>query len=132
MVPQKAIAYLRFSSEVQKDGSSIERQTRTIDSYILRNGLDRVDTFTDEGFSASKGHHLSFGKLGAVLADVDAGKYRGFALVIEKMDRFSRLGIEETFMLSRRLIHGGVELHLAEANRVARSLEDVPTVINDV
>jgi DNA invertase Pin-like site-specific DNA recombinase len=132
MVPQKAIAYLLFSSEGQKDGSSIERQTRTIDAYILRQGLDRIDTFTDEGFSASKGHHLSPGKLGTVLADVDAGKYRGFALVVEKMDRFSRLGIEETFMLSRRLIHGGVELHLAESNRVARSLEDVPTVINDV
>jgi DNA invertase Pin-like site-specific DNA recombinase len=132
MVPQKAIAYLRFSSEGQKDGSSLERQTRTIDAYILRQGLNLVETFIDEGFSASKGRHVTHGKLGTILADVDAGKYRGFALVVEKMDRFSRLGIEESFMLSRRLAHGGVELHLAEPNRLAGSMEDVPTVIADV
>jgi hypothetical protein len=45
------------------------------------------------------------------------------------MDRFSRLGIEETFALTRRLLKGGVELHLAAANRVCRSLDDMPTVI---
>jgi len=40
-------------------------------------------------------------------------------LVVEKLDRFSRLGIDETFELNRRLIKGGVELHLAKAERVA-------------
>jgi hypothetical protein len=45
------------------------------------------------------------------------------------MDRFSRLGIEETFALIRWLLKGGVELHLAEVNRVCRSLEDMPTAI---
>jgi DNA invertase Pin-like site-specific DNA recombinase len=133
MVPQKTIAYIRFSSEGQKDGSSEDRQEETIRLYVERNGLKLVETFYDKGFSASKGHHLSDGKLGTVLADVDSGNYRGFALVVEKMDRFSRLGIDETQTLLRRLMKGGVELHLAASNRVVRSLNDLPTaILNDV
>ena len=121
---KKAIAYVRFSSEGQKDNSSIERQTEIIEQYAQRVGLDLRETFMDEGFSASKGHHLSHGKLGQILADVDSGKYRGFAMVVEKMDRFSRLGIDETRTLTRRLIKGGMELHLAGTGRIIRDLDD--------
>src|SRR5271165_3793142 len=36
------------------------------------------------------------------MADVDSGKYRGYALVVEKMDRFSRMDIDETSDYIRR------------------------------
>lgn len=125
------IAYIRYSSDGQKDGSSDERQTEAIDLCLQRNGLQPVETFKDEGFSASKGKHLSHGALGRILTDVDAGKYRGHALVVEKMDRFSRMGIDETRQLTRRLIQGGMELHLAANGRIVRSLDDLTTVIMD-
>ena len=128
---KKAIAYVRFSSEGQKDNSSIERQTEIIEQYAQRSGLELTETFMDEGFSASKGHHLSHGKLGKILSDVDSGKYRGFAMVVEKMDRFSRLGIDETRTLTRRLIKGGMELHLAGTGRIIRDLDDLASVIMD-
>ena len=127
----KALSYIRFSSDGQADGSSIERQSEIITLYAQRNTLEITETFIDDGYSASKGHHLSRGQLGRILCDIDAGRYHGFALVVEKMDRFSRLGIEETRQLIRRLIKGGVELHLAGSNRVVRSLDDLPTVIMD-
>src|SRR6267378_4766185 len=130
---KKCVAYLRFSSEGQKDGSSIERQTEIIEPYASRNGLELVETLIDDGFSASKGHHLSHGKLGGFLKNVDAGKYKGFALVVEKMDRFSRLDIKDTFLLTLRLTNGGMELHLAGSNRIIRSLDDLPTsILNSV
>jgi DNA invertase Pin-like site-specific DNA recombinase len=124
-----AIAYVRFSSDRQKDGTSIERQTEIIEGYAQRNGLELVNTFTDEGFSASKGYHLSKGDLGRILTDVDAGKYRDYALIVEKLDRFSRLGIVQTQELTTRLHRGGVELHLAASSRIVRDLDDLPTAI---
>lgn len=129
----KAIGYIRYSSEGQSDGSSIERQTEIIQEYVKRMGLELVETFIDESFSASKGIHLSHGKLGKViLPRVDAGEYRGFALVVEKADRFSRLGIARDLSLLSRLIEGGVELHFASSGRVARSLDDLGSVIMGV
>jgi len=123
---KKALAYIRFSNEEQGKGSTIKRQRDEITAHVQRNNLEwrdieDVDTFTDDGLSASKGDHLSGGKLGRLMAEIDAGKYRGSVLVVEKLDRFSRLGIDDTWDLSRRVKKGGLELHLAKAGRVAVS-----------
>ena len=84
--PKKAVTYIRFSSEGQKDGSSIERQTETITRWVERQNLELVETVIDESKSASKGHHLSHGKLGTeLLPAIDAGKYRGFVFVAEAL-----------------------------------------------
>jgi DNA invertase Pin-like site-specific DNA recombinase len=126
---KQAIAYLRFSSDSQADGNSLERQSETIQLYAERTGLQIVETFTDEGFSASKGHHVTHGKMGQILKDADAGKYRGCALIVEKDDRFSRLTQDETYMMTRMLIHGGMEIHFAATSQVIRDLNDLPTII---
>jgi DNA invertase Pin-like site-specific DNA recombinase len=127
-----AIVYIRWSSDPQEKGSTLERQTEIIDAYVARTGLNVVETFIDDGYSASKGEHLSNGNLGKILANAEAGKYRGYALVIEKMNSFSRLGIDETYMLRRRLILAGMEVHLAGSNRVIRTLNDVATSIVNI
>ena len=49
----------------------------------------------DDGYSAFKGHHISKGALGRFLTLADKGKYKGYALVVEQMDRLSRQGIIE-------------------------------------
>jgi DNA invertase Pin-like site-specific DNA recombinase len=64
--------------------------------------LTLVETLIDEGQSASKGHHITKGKLGHFLKDADNGKYQGFALIVEEMDRLSRLGINETAALIQK------------------------------
>jgi hypothetical protein len=45
------------------------------------------------------------------------------------MDRLSRQGISETFKLTERLLSAGLEIHVTQANRVIKSLDDLPTVI---
>jgi DNA invertase Pin-like site-specific DNA recombinase len=125
----KAIAYIRWSSDDQAEGSSIERQTEIITAHAGGHQIHIVETFIDNGFSASTGRHISHGKLGEILCDIDSGKLRGYALLVEKMDRFSRLDIDETTQLMRRLIQGGVELHLAGSDRIVRSLNDLNTVL---
>jgi DNA invertase Pin-like site-specific DNA recombinase len=127
---KRAIAYVRFSSDKQKDGSSVERQTETITEYAKRHYLDLVETFTDEGFSASSGKHVSHGKLGTVLLPaVDAGKYRGFVLIVEKADRLTREGMRAYSKLVERFFIGGVELHFAATGRIVGSEDDLASVI---
>src|SRR6516225_135862 len=124
-----AIAYIRVSSEDQASGNGIDRQRDYATDYCQRAGLSLAATLVDDGYSAFKGHHISDGKLGVFLKEVDAGRHRGAALLIEYLDRLSRLGITETFALIGRLRAGGVELHETKANRVIRSLDDLGTSI---
>jgi DNA invertase Pin-like site-specific DNA recombinase len=129
----RAIAYVRFSSDQQADGSSIERQTASVEAYARRADLTLVRPYLiDDGYSAFKGHHISEGKLGRFLAEVDAGRWRGAALVVEEMDRLSRLGIDQTHDILRRLLKGDVLLHIANENRVVRDLDDMMTAIFNV
>jgi DNA invertase Pin-like site-specific DNA recombinase len=125
----KAIAYVRWSSDDQSAGNSLERQTANAQAYCMRNSFELVDTLIDDGYSAFKGHHISKGQFGEFLRAADKGKYRGYALVTEQMDRLSRQGIAETFRLTERILNAGLEIHMTQQNRVVRSLDDLPTVI---
>lgn len=102
-----------------------ERQTEIIDKFIASRPdfKDVLDPFIDDGYSASKGEHLSDGKFGLILSDADAGKYRGHVMVVEKMDRFSRMDPEETASYVKRLTKGGVQLYLAASGRLVNPPE---------
>lgn len=121
---KKAIGYIRFSTDDQKDGNSIERQTDFINAYCSGK-LNLVNTLIDEGYSASKGEHLTHGKLGQFLKDADSGKFRGYALVVEQMDRLSRLGIKKTRDLLDQLLEAGIEIHITQTGRVIKEGEDI-------
>src|SRR5258708_3182293 len=129
---KKAIGYIRFSTDDQKDGNSIERQADNITAYCNGNsGLNLVDVLIDNGFSASKGEHTTSdkAKFKHFLKDADQGKFAGYALVVEQMDRLSRLGIEQTNDLLKRILKAGIEVHVTQENRVIRDLDDLLTVI---
>jgi DNA invertase Pin-like site-specific DNA recombinase len=119
----KAVGYIRFSSDEQKDGNSVERQDANIKSYASRTGLEVVETLIDQGKSASKGHHIADdAKLGKFLKEADKGTYRGFALIVERQDRLSRLGITKTGDILKRLIAAGMTVHITEENRIIHDL----------
>ena len=126
----KAIGYVRHSNKKQEEGASIEMQQESIDRYCNRSSLDLVETFIDKGFSASTGDHIEHGKFGKViLPAIDAGKYKGFALVVHMEDRFSRLGMELDWSLMTRLFAGGVELHIASSGKVYKNFNDLGDTI---
>jgi DNA invertase Pin-like site-specific DNA recombinase len=134
---QKALAYIRFSSDEQKDGTSIERQTRNTDRYAERLGLRIEKVILDEGKSAYKGEHLSNGNLGKFLAEADKGGYRGYRFLVEEQDRLSRQGILATLTVFKRILDAGMEIHVTEKDLVVRCYEDldnlaiaIPTVVN--
>ena len=131
------LAYIRFSSDEQKDGTSIDRQTRNADRYAERLGLRIEKVILDEGKSAYKGEHLSNGNLGRFLAEADKGGYRGYRFLVEEQDRLSRQGILATLTVFKRILDAGMEIHVTEKNLVVRCYEDldnlaiaIPTVVN--
>jgi DNA invertase Pin-like site-specific DNA recombinase len=124
--------YVHPRADDQAKGNSIVRQTANTERYCQRIGLERVETLVDDGYSAFKGHQISKGALGRFLILADKGKYKGYALVVEQMDRLSRQGIIETSDLLRRILKGGLEVHVTQTNRVIRSLDDVTTAILNV
>src|SRR6516225_5180578 len=88
----KAIGYIRWSSDEQTSGDSLERQTANVQAYCPRAGLELVETLVDSGLSGFKGEHLQNGQVGALLVKIDSGQCNGMALVTEAMDRLSREG----------------------------------------
>jgi DNA invertase Pin-like site-specific DNA recombinase len=134
---QKAIAYVRFSSDEQADGDSIKRQTVNVTRYAERYGFSIEQILLDEGRSAYKGEHLSIGELGKFLRAAEKGTFRGYAFLIEEQDRLSRQGIRATLDVIGRFLDAGLELHVTEKSLVIRREEDldnlaivVPTVVN--
>ena len=88
-----AYSYLRYSSDPQGDGDSINRQTTLSHAWCEKNHaqLDSTRTMADRGISAYRGKHRQRGALAAFLADIEAERIpRGSVLLIENMDRLTR------------------------------------------
>jgi DNA invertase Pin-like site-specific DNA recombinase len=83
---KKAVKYLRFSSEEQSH-FSIERQDMITGSWMQHANIELVDTFIDQGFSATNFDRPDFKKLNSFIEK----NYRNIDyLVVSDLTRFSR------------------------------------------
>ncbi|NLF68146.1 MAG: recombinase family protein [Candidatus Anammoximicrobium sp.] len=127
-----AVSYTRYSTKPQGKGSSKGRQGNTTVDFCERKGWVLLDAIEDLGLSGFTGKHLAKGALGAFLADCELGKVpRGTVLCVEKMDRLSRLGIDETITLVKRILKTGVEVCtvLPELHLTPGDLDDYAKVL---
>lgn len=112
---KKAYSYSRFSSMGQATGTSEERQQGSIIKICEQKGWELVGEYLDRGKSAYKGKHLD-GQLGQFLNDCASGVVeKGSILVVESIDRITRLGHLEASELMRDLIKH-VEIFVIESN----------------
>jgi len=94
---KKCFIYHRVSSEQQLFGTGIERQEQTLSAYVQQNNLcadmDELEpvVIADHGVSAFKGLNMSEGNLGKWMTQVKDGMWDGSILVLESIDRFSRM-----------------------------------------
>src|SRR5262245_42489583 len=119
-------SYLRFSSTgKQARGSSVYRQTNDTvagespESWCTRNGvaLDTALTFRDLGKSAYSGHRQK--ELYAFREMVRDGRIRpGSYLLVEKIDRISRKGVNEGGDLLKEILRAGVSIVTLSNGRV--------------
>lgn len=88
----KAISYIRFSSEKQAKGSSLERQQTMLAQWLESNPEYVLSDlrFQDLGVSGFTGAHLENG-FGQLLAAVENGSIEpGDVVLIEAIDRVGR------------------------------------------
>jgi len=88
-------SYVRFSSERQAKGQSLERQKSSIENLVkkiaVEHNLEIFEEYQDFGVSAYKGKNATEGALSEFIQHVESGKIpRGSYLLIESLDRFSR------------------------------------------
>lgn len=74
------IGYLRYSSEVQGSGSSVQRQRGLINAWVSeqreRHGKDyTVVWYQDLGISGWDGSNRDKGALGRLIGDIEAGVF---------------------------------------------------------
>lgn len=120
-----AYSYVRFSSEGQRDGNSIERQTKRAQEWCQREGYSlSTETFEDKGVSAFKGANADVGKLGAFLEAVEKGAIEeGSILIVENLDRLSRQHFDEGYMLIKRITLAGINVVTLSDNKMYRAGE---------
>lgn len=105
----KAYAYVRFSSDAQSDGDSIERQLASAETYAAAHGLELDTSYRDEGVSGFKGSNRKEGALGRFLRKVITGEVAADSyLIIEDFDRLSREPVTTALATFTALINAGI------------------------
>lgn len=107
-----AFSYVRFSSDQQRHGASLERQRDMVAAWLRENPDHTLSDlrFEDLGVSGFKGDHLenAFGRL---LAAVKSGEIKpGDSILIEAIDRAGRLPPDTMLNLLTSITSAGVRL----------------------
>jgi DNA invertase Pin-like site-specific DNA recombinase len=108
-----AVPYVRFSDPSQQHGSSRERQEALVSGWLARNPkYTRYERkFEDLGLSGYHGHHVTEGEMGRLLDAVEQGFIpAGSVVLVEALDRFSRLKPMATLRNLETLVSRGVSL----------------------
>lgn len=109
----RAYSYLRFSTPEQMQGDSFRRQSTLASAFADKHGLelDAELTFEDLGVSAYRGANFRGGALGLFLEAVDSGEVpQGSYLLIESLDRMSRMDPWDALPVFQQLINTGVNV----------------------
>ena len=110
---RKAYSYLRFSTPEQRDGDSFRRQTTMAQDYAKRHDLhlDTDLTFHDLGVSGYRGQNADAGRLADFLEAVTAGAVpRGSVLLVEQLDRLSRMTPLKAIQVLQSIVEAGVSV----------------------
>jgi DNA invertase Pin-like site-specific DNA recombinase len=117
---KKAYSYRRFSNEKQAAGDSLRRQLSEAQDYCRRNGLELDETLeADKGVSAFKGRNSKEGNLGLFIRAVEDGLVEsGSFLIVENLDRMSRIEPGRAYNLLQRICDLGINVVTTNDNKV--------------
>ncbi|RWD65290.1 recombinase family protein [Mesorhizobium sp.] len=108
-----AYSYIRWSSAIQGEGDSLRRQKQMAEQWCQRNGVKLADDkiMVDAGVSAYRGKNLKEGAISAFVTAAKAGYIpKGSFLLVESLDRLSRMRTVEVLRIFLDIIHAGVVL----------------------
>jgi len=113
LAPRKAYSYLRFSTPEQQKGDSSRRQSAMALDYAHRHKLelDQNLTFNDLGISGFRGQNSESGRLAYFLEAVQSGLVpEGSVLLVEQLDRISRLAPRKALRVLENIVDAGVSV----------------------
>ncbi|MFD1787820.1 recombinase zinc beta ribbon domain-containing protein [Sphingomonas floccifaciens] len=113
-----SIQYGRVSDPSQARGNSRTRQFGKMRDEAGLMGYDCQREVFDDGRSGFHGHHITKGRLGELLQEIDSGALIGWVLQIENIDRLSRQGQTATFALVNRILQAGVSIHTCDQDHL--------------
>ena len=108
-----AYSYVRFSSLEQQKGDSLRRQITASAEYAAQHGLTLDETLRvhDLGVSAFHGSNYEHGALGQFIAAIDNGTISPDSyLLVESLDRLSRLPVTEALAIFQQIISRGITI----------------------
>tara|TARA_R110002012_G_C11640703_1_gene610628 strand:- start:617 stop:2428 length:1812 start_codon:yes stop_codon:yes gene_type:complete len=114
--------YQRFSSSKQEGNSSLYRQTEAQNAWLARHPKCKVVTLDDEplidaGISAYTGKNVKEGSLGRLVQAIESGAIeKGSIILVEHFSRLSRMDIDNTEELVRRIWKHGISIVTARGN----------------
>jgi hypothetical protein len=119
MSKRKAYLYQRFSSDRQKGNSSLFRQSEAQRIWLIQNpDVEVVESLVDDGFSGFKGEHLTKGSLGVLVGQIEQGLIeKGSLILVEQFSRLSRLSIDDTETLLKKIWNGGITVVTVRDNQ---------------
>jgi DNA invertase Pin-like site-specific DNA recombinase len=128
---RRAFSYVRFSNPEQLEGRSLQRQREQALAYCKRNKLTLDErSYQDLGVSGFTGGNATHGELGEFLALVKERRIpKGSVLLIENVDRLSRLPPDEATAVLMDIVKAGVDVHtlMPEAVYTADSIHKTGT-----
>ncbi len=111
--PKYCFSYVRFSSEGQRDGSSVERQSPIAAKVASEKGwiLKEEWNAQDLAVSAYKGDNIK--TIEAIIDSVKSGKIpQSSVMIIEAFDRFSRTDLDTAEDLLKKALKAGLEIYV--------------------
>ncbi len=111
--PLRAAAYLRVSSDRQREAGSIESSRRDVPAYIAAQGWTLAGIYEDDGRSAAPGKLAKRTDFARLAADCEAGKIDVVALA--HMDRLSRADRLEREMILHAITSTGAKVAIVGA-----------------
>lgn len=104
-----AYSYVRFSSQKQRHGASLDRQLEAAAAYAHTHSLVLdTSTYKDLGVSAFRSKNVE-SALGAFIEAVDSGKIaKGSYLLVEALDRLSRDTVDVALELFLSITRRGI------------------------
>ncbi len=129
---KQCLSYIRFSSSKQHGNSSVDRQSPIAERVAKENGwIYRPDwNAKDLGVSAFKGDNVK--TIRTIIQSVTDGKIpQGSVLVLESLDRATRMKLDDAQQLIRDVLKGGLEIY-TDMNRrhlTAKSLNSITDVM---
>lgn len=108
--PRRAVAYLRISTDGEKQIHGLEVQRASVEAWAQGAGVELVALHRDEISGTSKGHDRP--GLGAALADLR--RLGAGALVVLRLDRLAR-DLAEALVIERMIVESGAALIAVES-----------------